>query len=200
MGKKISSEGFTAIAIILIAVVVLAVGAAGWYIIRGKDEKKQTNNSQQASSDKTKETTKQLTDANKYLIIKEWNLRIELPENLSDDISYFINNQAERDFGGPVRVDFTSGKFSAGSLKCAVVEGDQPRVLVSIYKEVNGAGGVTQVPQPFKQIDNIRYYFTVTSCEEAIDREGTPQDKQLLTDLKDAIASTLQNYPGDNSN
>jgi hypothetical protein len=107
--------------------------------------------------------------------------------------SYYEDTKARDDFGGPVKMTFTSKKFSQGGLKCAEVESG-PRGLLSIYRETDGEGPETTEPKPFKKLGSTRYYFAEPACAEAIDREGSADDRKLLKDLKEAITNTLENY------
>lgn len=196
MIRKISAQGFSTVAIIIALVVIAATGFAGWQVWQNRD-KKQSNNTHQTSGSSSPETKDQENstplEANQYLIIDEWNLRVTLPENLRGDISYFVNDRAEKDFGGPVLIDFVSKKFSAGSLRCAEIE-DLPRSLVSIERQFDSNGVFRRDVEPFKQIGGARYYFVGTGCEETIEREGSNEDKQLLASVKKAIQDTLENY------
>lgn len=192
MFRKNHSNGFSVVGVIIIISVLAIIGVAGGVAWDNSNEDTQSpalinptpqNRSQQPTN-----------DTRNYLVIEEWGIRITLPEELKNDVTYSLNDKAQRDFGGPVRVDFLSKYFSEGSLKCAVVEDGIPRTVVSLYKEVDGVGGATQDPQPFKRIGDVRYYFSATSCEEAINQNGSDKDRQLLSDLKNAISNTLENH------
>lgn len=158
---------------------------------QGSNSENQANNTNQQTTENT--TNEPKTEETQYLVIKEWDVRITLPPHLAGDISYFINDRAERDFGGSVLVDFTSKKFSGGNLKCADIEGDVPRSIVSIEEiSLNGNEPSEYEPKPFKTIENKAYRFAKTACEEAIDRVGTASDRKLLNDLKEAVKTTLE--------
>ncbi len=201
--KKVSSLGFSVIGVFAPVLIISTIALAGWYVWqqkRGVDPAKNINDSSQTSDDldkaqdKAAEQDAKQSESDKYLVIKEWGLRITLPEDLRGDISYFVNDRAEKNFGGPILIDFVSKRFSAGNLKCAVIEGDVPRALVGFYREGEGEDSETLEPKPFKHIGGSRYYFVGSACEDDIQREGSDQDRRLMTDLKKAIQDTLEVY------
>jgi hypothetical protein len=192
MDIRKEQKGF-AVAPLIIAIVILIVGSIGIYVWKKDDGKtKHSGDTMQATQPTSSETPEQNTQENKYLVVSEWGVRITLPDELVGDIYYFMNDRAERLSGGPVLVDFTSKKFTAGNLKCAVIE-DGKRSLVSLERiELGNNNPSDYTPAPFKTIGNNAYRFAGTGCEEAINREGTAQDKQLLESLKNAVANTLE--------
>jgi hypothetical protein len=53
MSSKGKSEGFSAVAIVIVAVVLVALGATGWYVSQSKNNKKETNNNTQQTNPTT---------------------------------------------------------------------------------------------------------------------------------------------------
>jgi len=187
MTRALASRGFATITVIVsLCILILLIGSM-WYITK-------RNHRNDASKELQVNTTQNtsVSKRSKYLDIQEWNVQVKIPASMQGDISYFVNTRAEKDTGGPLLIDFVSKRFSAGALKCGDIEDGIPRSLVSIYRELDSDGIFTNDPQPFKKIANTRYYFSTTSCEESINREGTPEDKQLITDLKQLITNTLR--------
>lgn len=195
--KKLSATGFTTVVAIAIVAMILA-GLSGFYVWNKNNQNQ--NNTQTTQTENTSQETADLSEGGKYLIIKEWGLRITLPEYIKGDISYFINDIAERTSGGPLRVDFLSRRFSSGSLKCAVVEESNPRTIVGFYRQGVGEGASGDTPTFFKSIGDYKYYFITPSCEEIVNKEGTDEDKKLIADLKAAISNTLEAYTARTSN
>jgi hypothetical protein len=182
-------QGFSKLAVLVLLVLLLVVSFVVYlYSLNNNDGGQQI--SQQ--SDITPEDNSDKVEGEKYLTIEEWDIRFTLPEELRGDISYSINNNAEVDFGGPVRVDLTSKLFSEAELKCSFVESDNPRVITGFYRQ-NVADGVSRTNHSaFKRIGEYDFYFIKTSCEEAIDKDGSTEDKQLVDDLQAAIRDTLE--------
>ena len=141
---------------------------------------------------KTKPTTNVTTstssatdpsEGGKYLVIKEWGVRFEVPIALRGSLSYSLNDQAYHDFGGPILVNVTSSKFS-NTPACA-----SPKPLLSLEgEEVNGP---RNTPQPFKTLANKRFYMHKTSCEETLTRAGDGDGIETLNELKHSIQTTL---------
>ncbi len=199
--QKITDKGFTVI-IAAIALGILATIAAGGWLVWNSRQNSNTNHSEETTQTKTPNQSQQEessidpvdpSEGGKYLYIEEWGVRVALPENLRGDISYFVNDRAERDFGGPVLIDFTSKRFSKGNLKCAVVENeDLPRTLLSLER-VSGENQILD-EEPISEIDGTKYYLTSNGCEEVIQKSGSDEDKQLIASLKKAITDTLEKY------
>ncbi|MET1033535.1 MAG: hypothetical protein ABWX94_03475 [Candidatus Saccharimonadales bacterium] len=191
-----AQKGFSVVIAVLVILVLAVLGIGGWYVWK-KNQRDTVMSTDQTSqkTDRPKSEEQRPADPTKnekYLFIKEWNLRIALPSTSIDDISYVVNNRAERDFGGPVLVDFMSKKFSAGSLKCSVIE-NLPRALVSIER-LDGNDVDSNEPRPFKVLGNHMYRFAETGCSEAIAREGSAADRKLLLELKSNITTSLEQY------
>jgi hypothetical protein len=167
---------------------------------QGTDEIK--NADQQNKDNQEKYTPPEITTENKpqedgSLVIKEWDVQVTLPQSIKSDVSYFMNNRAEKLSGGPILADFLSQRFSSGDLKCSTIENDIPRSLVSIERlDMNAASASDFDPAPFKVIGSKGYRFLKTSCEDAISREGSAEDKALLATLKESISSTLSSAGG----
>lgn len=202
--QKQSSLGFSILAIVISIAVIIGLSVGGLYVWNknhkssqsNKDNNSsQTNNSNNSSNSNTGNNNSQSdpSEGGKYLVIKEWGVRFEVPEGLRGDISYFENDRAHVDFGGPILMDILSKKFSSGTQKCAVQE-TTPRSLISLEEIDLNINPVTPstIPQPFKTIGNKAYSFSATPCEEAINREGSDEYKKLLADLKYAIANTME--------
>lgn len=195
MKQYTKQQGFTPIVVILVIAVIAALGFGSWYVWQNsKSQPVKQNQTQTNTQTDTNQYTDDPSEGGKYLVIKEWGVRFPVPEELRGDILYFMNDRAQRDFGGPVLADFVSKKFSEGNLKCAVEEGSLPRSLVSIERMDLAITPVTSTtsPMPFKILEAYAYRFSVTPCQEAVDREGSATDKRLLADLKYAIESSLE--------
>ncbi|HSX33324.1 MAG TPA: prepilin-type N-terminal cleavage/methylation domain-containing protein [Candidatus Saccharimonadales bacterium] len=198
MAQTHRQKGFSAVEAVVVVLILAVLAGGGWFVWHKHNGMRSVvtvtkSSSSVSNTDKQGQQPVNTVD-DQYLAISEWGVRITLPGSLRGDISYFVDDKAKIDLGGPEKIDLVSKRFSAGSLKCAVVEGDTPRTLVSFYRETPADGVVTQDPSPFKTLNGVRYYFVETPCEEAINRSGSAQDKQLLSDLKDAVANTLENY------
>lgn len=181
---------------ILLVLLAATIATIAWILWTQNSEVRQSTQDQNTNTNQLKpiedenNEPAETVETNPYLVIEEWGVRITLPEHLRGDISYYINDRIYQDFG-VIRLDLVSRVFSEGNLKCADIETD-PRGIVAIERQIDGQGGVTIDPQPFNSIGNSRFYFVQTGCEEAINRSGSEQDKQLVRDIKQAVKDTLE--------
>jgi hypothetical protein len=199
---------------IICFVCIIALVTTIW-VLRSKDDTKsadKTNTSQdtdkaknddhQNRDDHEKYTPPEITAESKpnedgLLVIREWGVQFTVPQSIQSDISYFMNDRAQKLSGGPILADFLSQTFSSGDLKCSTIENDIPRSLVSIERLDMGTASASSFdPAPFKVIGSKGYRFLKTSCEDAISREGSAEDKALLATLKESISSTLSSMGG----
>lgn len=93
MTKKSSSQGIAHLGLILgILVVIAAVAFGGWYVWdKNKDDKgsnSSKNSSQTNNSQSQNEEPSDPSEGGKYLVIEEWDVRFELPEELRGTIYY----------------------------------------------------------------------------------------------------------------
>lgn len=177
-------------ALLVLGILILAGGGA--YALTHKQKPSQSNSNGKSSQSSSSNSSNDPSEGGRYLVIKEWGVRFKLPEGLQGDVAYFTDNGIySGDINPPAFVDLTSKRFSTGSLKCEYLDKAQ-RVIVRISREVDGEGGEQTSPPPFKRIQNTRYYFTGTACEETIQGEGSVQDKQLLDALEEAVKSTWE--------
>jgi len=104
MAQKLSSKGFTAIETTIVILVVAVLAFGGWFIwskTRKKDNTSTnsttTQNQNQKNANKDQQTTDQ-SDGGKYLVIKEWKVRLPLSESLRGDAEYgiFLQNNGDQ--------------------------------------------------------------------------------------------------------
>ncbi len=187
---KLTQKGFSLTIVLVSIVIVIVIGAGAWYVASRGDKNASSTTQPGKTTSQNKTEPKKVNPVD--ITVKEWGVKVTFPAELNGDISYFMNHRAEEDFGGPVILDFVSQKFSSGNLMCADIEGDIPRSLVGVERQLDSEGVYRTEPAPFKTIGEARYYISSpTACEEAIAREGTASDKKLLADLKKAIVDTL---------
>lgn len=194
--QQTNAKGFSIVAVILVIAVLVALAFGAWFVWQknqddAKDNNKSSQNGNSNQPNNNQNEPADPSEGGKYLVITEWGVRFPLPEELRGDISYFVDNKAAKDFGGPVKIAFVSNAFDKGDLKCSVKD-NHPRVLLSIFQQSDSEGVETTSPQPFKQLGDTRYYNAGGSCEEAISRDGSSDDKELLSSLKNAV-SNLEN-------
>lgn len=182
------------------ALLVLLIGGSWLAYSQLKDDKpsqnsstQQTQNSQ--STQQTSSNNSQQNEADKFLVIKEWGVRFAVPADLEGDLSYKLNTKAQETSGGPVLVEISSKGFSGSDIKCSETDdSDSDKPLVSIYREIDGTGGVTTTPAPFKTISNKRYYLAgTTACETAIIAQNSMKYASVVASIKEAIKSLEEN-------
>ncbi len=198
MFKKISSSGFS-VTIVLVAILVLgSIGIAGWQVWQNRQDDQRSTAPPAAQQEPEQQKPTEPAPkppAEKYLVIKEWGVRFTLPEHLRGDITYFMNDRAQRDFGGPVLVDFLSKEFSAAGIKCDYVDSPLPKTILSINRELDSETGDNPESPAFKRFNGARFYFVVPSCAQVITREGHASYKNTIEDLKSALVNTLEAAP-----
>jgi hypothetical protein len=112
--KRNRSQGFTR-AIVLLVTVIAVAGFGGWYVWHKSHAKTPTtssNNTQQTpTTHKTAPPTADPSEGGKYLVIKEWGVRIPLAEELRGDVKYGVFTFS----GGDQAIYFASKKLAAHS-------------------------------------------------------------------------------------
>jgi hypothetical protein len=88
--------GFSALILIIMLVLMLAVGGITWYIwnqnkAQGTNQANNNSTTEEPQNDQTPNLEPVDPSENgKYLVIKEWGVRFELPEELRGDVKYGI--------------------------------------------------------------------------------------------------------------
>jgi hypothetical protein len=100
MIQKLVPRGFTAVATMLVILVALAVGAGGWAVWQKNKKQEPAKSSQSLPAQTTGKTNTQSAQADpsengNYLVIKEWGVRIILPESLRGEVIYGIEQSLE---------------------------------------------------------------------------------------------------------
>jgi hypothetical protein len=92
-----NQQGFSPIIGIIAIVIVIGLAFGGWYVMQKQDDTKnnanQTNSQGDTPKDAEKDDTEPIADPTedgKYLVIKEWGVRFEVPNNLKDKIRYSV--------------------------------------------------------------------------------------------------------------
>ncbi|MDQ7903069.1 hypothetical protein RB614_00855 [Phytohabitans sp. ZYX-F-186] len=81
--------------IIAIVVVVAAVAFGGWYVWdKNKDDKPANNSATNTNQGSQGEEQADPSEGGQYLVISEWGVRFELPEELKGDVKYGIFTSA----------------------------------------------------------------------------------------------------------
>jgi len=87
---------------LLIAVALAVVGFGGWKYMQNRDKTPVTTNSNTAQ-----QQTKDTSEGGKYLVIKEWGVKLPLEENVKD-VSYKLNNSNDISLTNPALEDFSN--------------------------------------------------------------------------------------------
>lgn len=176
--------------LMVIPLVLVLLAAAGYIAWSGTDN----GIKNEAKSNQNTQPQNDPSESGKYLVIKEWGVKFEIPEELRGDISYYMNDKAYRDFGSPVFVSILSNKISEGDMKCAVIEGDAPRDILDLEKMTEGVNGIRIDPPEFKTIGQDHYYLSSTACEEAATEENHVDNTRIIRSLRSSIEKTLTQY------
>jgi hypothetical protein len=122
MSSEGKSEGFSAVAIVIVTVVLVALGATGWYVAQPKNNKKETNNNTQQTNPTTspKQKATDPSEGGKYLVIREWNVRVLLPDSLKSNVFYALR-EFDESYGHIEAADLNSTLFQP---ECRDTAGD----------------------------------------------------------------------------
>lgn len=108
MKKRNESSGFTLISVVIGLLVICAVSATGWYIFdRNQKNNPTASGTKVVNQNKTKAPqtveSKDPSDNGKYLVIKEWGVRFEVPpELLGNVLAYEIQSVTDPDTNLPL--------------------------------------------------------------------------------------------------
>ena len=110
MKVKSSDKGFSVIEAIIIVVVLAILVSGGWYFwqktrkteptAQSSKTTSQTSGSHQSASQEQQPTDP--SEGGKYLVIKEWGVRVALPQDMQGKLSYKINRVTDPDSGLPL--------------------------------------------------------------------------------------------------
>lgn len=194
--------GFIAAGLLVVGCFIVFLGVSGWlfwhsqsgitkpdasqHIVQNRDPTKQQNN---ANSSEIDNIPKQEPQA--FIEIPEWEIRFTAPETLRNQLSYNIQTQAVRDFGGPSRVEIFVQSVQSSTLKCSEIETSEHMPIVSFYRIPQRVNSVPDETS-FKTILDQQYYFAPTACGEAIARSDSLALKKLLADALSAISMSLE--------
>lgn len=79
--KKLSSGGFSSVALIISVVILVAVGFAGWRILN----RQQVETTEDPT---TQEEVSDPTEGGKYFVISEWGIRFPISREIGEDLYY----------------------------------------------------------------------------------------------------------------
>lgn len=85
--KKLYEKGFTAVALLLIVLVMGVVGGVGYYVMKSHDKKSLTTN-QASQTQQASNTSDNQAD---YLVVKEWSVRMKKDSSLPN-LSYSLKD------------------------------------------------------------------------------------------------------------
>jgi hypothetical protein len=94
------SQGSSVIVVLVGLFVVMALGFGGWYVWHKNDSKtvKSTNSTASSTATKSTGTESQVTppsdpsDGGKYMVIPEWGVRVALPPDLQNKLTYKLGD------------------------------------------------------------------------------------------------------------
>lgn len=91
--KQSKEAGLAHVGLVITGVIVIVVAVAvGWYVWQ-KDQQT-SNKTQSTNTQEVESKEKDPSEDGKYLVIQEWGIRFELPEELRGDIGYYASDAA----------------------------------------------------------------------------------------------------------
>jgi hypothetical protein len=188
-------SGFSAIMAIVAIVGLLGLAFGAWHVWN-KDKtssgKAKTAQPPPSPTNQTKKPTDPSEDG-KYLIIKEWGVRFELPEDLRGDIYY---KTAGNDITKLERASFASTRLDSllGNLSCSFKENPQIDGL--------SAGLLRLAPEyqpaPNFITENLDRFKTIGGYEYFTNRQASPPitcltgQHEEFNDIEQSISNQLQ--------
>jgi type II secretory pathway pseudopilin PulG len=190
--KKTQQSGFTPVVILLVLILVAVVGFAGYYVYNTQQNKKDDTKAAVANQTTTP-AAQTTTDTQKYLVIKEWGVKIPVAAPI-DDAYYVVKGD---------NVYFSTTAITNKYSDCAA---DKTTLYaLGRYSDPNQEafnGTMAQAYPNSIKIGNYWYYgvhpqspcyypanFTGSSTEQAsIDAAGTAATQPAIKALGDAIA------------
>lgn len=99
MSTRVHSRGFSPAVVVTVVLAIAVVGFGGWYMWHQSSEsnaaKRASTEAPEASATTTPQSQNSPTDSpeeNKDLIIKEWNIKVTLPEGMSGAVTYTMSS------------------------------------------------------------------------------------------------------------
>lgn len=128
MNKEKSTRGFSAVVGLLIVLVLAVIGFAGYFVWqKNKDNTKKSSastlqNDQKKQDDDGNAKPNDPSEGGKYLVIKEWKVRVALPAALKDKVAYKLGEKMIDTDGGQIQAAKVLLKNDPGTgNECAVL-------------------------------------------------------------------------------
>ncbi len=144
MTSKESSSGFSVVWVIVVLLVLAAIGFTGWSVANRKDTTTSPTPTAQTPAPVPSPTPSQPADpseAGKYLVIKEWGVRVLLPSSLKGNVFYALREFDESD-GHFEAADLNSKLFQP---ECRDTAADPGLDVIRTPTPHDGAAGFTHL-------------------------------------------------------
>jgi len=206
MKHKINKEsGLAHIGLIIAAVlVVAAIAFGGWYVWdKNKKNDQKASNATSQNTNQAGQKESDPSEGGKYLVIKEWGVRFELPEELRGDVYYQIT---KNDLLGAEFVNFASQRLDGlvGDGSCTFKSNPQNSGLSSSMLR-GQFDGLDKNPEEFKSsrqfvahFQDLGYYYPKQTesppitCLTGTDHEKFNNVEQSISNQLWTAFSTLQ--------
>lgn len=195
MIQKKFSEGFALLGAMLIVLVVVVAGCAGWYIWRVQ-HKKSTDGHEAAQGDATSGGTKNAALADpsqngKYLVVKEWGVRFLLPQDLQGDMLTNVSGTS-----GSGTVIFASRKLNTltGDDSCSLIKQSDGSYSGGIQAQLDRMNPKTYAaPEALDYYKSqLTYIKTIGDYEYYFRKPAKDPPITCLTGRHDNLAGTEQ--------
>ncbi|HVV67150.1 MAG TPA: hypothetical protein VHB72_03730 [Candidatus Saccharimonadales bacterium] len=197
-----NEKGFSIVEGLVVIAVVVAISLVGYLVWHAHHKK-----SPAKATTKTTSTTAAVhpvsSQANQYLPVKEWGVRIPLPSDVNmADIYYTYYPQTGTDFAGQSYISIGSHQIDAIKTDCTVHDSNIPnqspfgyiyRVTPTVYQQTNQSG-----QDIYGTLFDSYYYVWQPTEGECYQNDGSydSQTTATLKKLTDNGTKSLDNFSG----
>lgn len=179
-----NQNGFSPLLILLIVVVIGAIGFGAYYVMNNREEDASTNQISQTEETSGTQPAADPSEDGKYLVIKEWGVKFELPSNLSDT-KYNVSESGSSVTLSTASLEKYPGCESGNVISLQRAKDGEP-IGSSDVNSIRAAN-----PAALTQVGDYYYLFNAAQFSCTQDPSGRSYLSETITDLSQAV-KTLQ--------
>ena len=188
-----NQTGFSVIEALLILVVVGILGFTGWFVYHSKQATDKTlantgNSNVQTKQSTTEQnkktaTTVQSTSEAKFLIIKEWGIKI--PYSSNDTLSYVLKGQNSAQIASAnLATNYGCNEYGSGSIGRSLGTDEDSNSGTTVAQEA------TQNPEMYVKLSN--YYYNFAHDQAACSMSVTVAAQNAANDFLKSILPNIE--------